>query len=198
MPSRRRASASGAVTLGLCVVSSSRYRQPASRRARSANGRKGSPGAWRVQKMYVRGRAAPAPVSFTGWVKQPRGWGTRRGRIQAASSALVSGGKGCYAELARAALAYSPLLLFLDPGVEACLENCRSRPWEPHKYASKREQDERLAFLLDWVRDYDARDGDLSRAAHERLFGAYDGPKQRVTTTVDVARVDDLIGTRKA
>ena len=42
-------SASGAVTFGLWLASSSSYSQPASRRARSANAPKTSPGAIRVQ-----------------------------------------------------------------------------------------------------------------------------------------------------
>ncbi len=56
--------------------------------------------------------------------------------------------EGCYAPLVEATLPYSPTLLFLEPGVEACLSNCRSWPWEPHKYTSKQEQDNHLNFLL--------------------------------------------------
>jgi adenylate kinase family enzyme len=88
--------------------------------------------------------------------------------------------EGCYARLVREALAQSAILLFSDPGVDACLANCRSRPWEPHKYASKAEQDEKLAFLLSWVRDYYSRDGDLSLTAHQDLFETYRGPKLRL------------------
>lgn len=86
--------------------------------------------------------------------------------------------EGCYASLIAAALPERPLLVFLDPGVDACLANCRARPWEPHKYASKDEQDARLAFLLEWVSQYDRRDGELSRGGHRELFEQYDGPKQ--------------------
>ena len=89
------------------------------------------------------------------------------------------------------ALAYSPILLFIDPGVEACLANCRSRPWEPHKYASKDEQDEKLEFLLSWVRDYDSREGDLSLTAHQALFEGYRGLKLRLAH-VERSLIDDL------
>jgi len=88
--------------------------------------------------------------------------------------------EGCYAALAGETLRHRPLLLFLEPGVEVCLDHCRRRPWEPHKYDSKSEQDARLAYLLGWVRDYYTRDGDLSLAAHQGLFDAYDGPKRKV------------------
>ncbi len=85
--------------------------------------------------------------------------------------------EGCYAGLIGVALAQRPLLLFLNPGEAQCVANCQARPWEPHKYASKAEQDERLAFLLAWVRDYTTRSGDMSLAGHRACFAAYAGPK---------------------
>jgi adenylate kinase family enzyme len=88
--------------------------------------------------------------------------------------------EGCYAELIGRALEHTPILLFVDPGVEACLNNCRNRPWEPHKYASKAEQDEKLEFLLSWVREYYAREGDLSWTRHQALFESYRGLKLRL------------------
>jgi adenylate kinase family enzyme len=97
--------------------------------------------------------------------------------------------EGCYASLVRAALAYSPVLLLLEPGVEACLANCRKRPWEPHKYASKQVQDQHLEFLLAWVHEYYSRAGDLSLAAHQALFDEYRGPKHKLTTRVDASEL---------
>src|SRR5690349_20107866 len=44
--------------------------------------------------------------------------------------------EGCYGEPAQAALAHCTLLVFLNPGMEACLANNLKRSWEPHKYAS--------------------------------------------------------------
>jgi adenylate kinase family enzyme len=99
--------------------------------------------------------------------------------------------EGCYAALVRHALEHSPILLFIEPGVDACLKNCRSRPWEPHKYASKAEQDEKLAFLLSWVGEYYSRDGDLSLAAHRTLFEGYRGPKLRLAHR-ETSFLDDL------
>src|SRR4051812_33820196 len=68
--------------------------------------------------------------------------------------------EGCYGNLIEASLAYGPELIFLNPGLEQCLLNCRARPWEEHKYPSKQEQDSKLAFLLQWVTGYYTRDGD--------------------------------------
>lgn len=101
--------------------------------------------------------------------------------------------EGCYANLAQAALEWSPLLLFLEPGVAACLSNCRSRPWEPHKYSSKQAQDEKLDFLLSWVRQYYERDGDHSLGAHQALFDSYAGRKYKLTHRVDQQFVDNLM-----
>jgi adenylate kinase family enzyme len=88
--------------------------------------------------------------------------------------------EGCYASLIRTALRFSPRLLFLNPGKEQCIANCLLRPWEPHKYASKAQQDERFAFLLSWVADYYTRDGDMSASAHAECFHRYLGSKQEL------------------
>jgi adenylate kinase family enzyme len=85
--------------------------------------------------------------------------------------------EGCYASLIGHALTLSPRLVFLNPGVDACVANCRARPWEPHKYRSKQEQDEKLAFLISWVREYYARDGDMSLVGHRDCFSGYAGSK---------------------
>lgn len=100
--------------------------------------------------------------------------------------------EGCYAGLVQAALPFQPLLLFVDPGMEACLANAQGRPWEPHKYASKEAQDGKLAFLLAWIRGYDTREGELGRDAHEALFQGYPGPRHRLTTRVDSAFIHAL------
>ncbi|MBY0509296.1 MAG: AAA family ATPase [Rhodospirillaceae bacterium] len=89
--------------------------------------------------------------------------------------------EGCYGRLAEYALRWQPELIFVNPGEAACLANCRARPWEPHKYASKAEQDSKLKFLLNWVSDYYTRDGDMSLARHRAIFDAYSGPKREIT-----------------
>jgi adenylate kinase family enzyme len=89
--------------------------------------------------------------------------------------------EGCYADLIAASFPWKPELIFLDPGREVCLANCRRRPHEPHKYPTKEEQDQKLDFLLGWVADYYTRDGLMSHRAHTDLFERYAGPKRRVT-----------------
>lgn len=85
--------------------------------------------------------------------------------------------EGCYAELIERALPHCSRLVFMNPGVDACLRNNERRDWEPHKYASKEDQDRMLPFLQSWVADYYTRDDDWSLAAHRRLFDAFAGEK---------------------
>ena len=86
--------------------------------------------------------------------------------------------EGCYADLLELVVPGCTEMIFLNPGVEACIENCRARPWEPHKYASKAAQDENLEMLIQWVREYETRDDELSLASHRRLFESFSGVKR--------------------
>lgn len=94
--------------------------------------------------------------------------------------------EGCYSSLVEAALEQGAHLVFMNPGRAQCEANCRARPWEPHKYASREEQDQRLAFLLSWVADYYVRDGDMSLAGHRACFAAYAGPKAELTAQLSL------------
>lgn len=89
--------------------------------------------------------------------------------------------EGCYGDLIETAAPVCTELVFLNPGLDTCLANCRRRPWEPHKYASQSAQDEMLPALLDWVRGYYVRDDAWSYARHRRLFDGYAGRKREVT-----------------
>jgi adenylate kinase family enzyme len=95
--------------------------------------------------------------------------------------------EGCYADLVEMVLPRATLFLFLNPGVDACLANARARPWEPHKYATKQEQDANLAMLLDWIRDYEARTDVFSLSAHRALFDGCDGNKLELTSREAIA-----------
>lgn len=94
--------------------------------------------------------------------------------------------EGCYGNLIDTALQFRPFLIFLNPGLESCTAHCLSRPWEPHKYASKQAQDANLQFLLSWVAEYYTRDGPMSLGAHQTVFSKYPGRK------VELERVPQL------
>lgn len=95
--------------------------------------------------------------------------------------------EGCYGELVEAASQHCTELVFLNPGVETCLERNRKRPWEPDKYKSKEAQDAMLGNLLAWVAGYYERDDAWSYRAHRRLFDAFEGCKSEHTDAADVA-----------
>ncbi len=98
--------------------------------------------------------------------------------------------EGCYGELVEAAAPASTELVFLNPGLEACLANNRRRPWEPHKYASAAAQDAMLGHLQAWVEGYYSRDDAWSLAAHRRVFERHSGRKREATGPLSPADLD--------
>ena len=95
--------------------------------------------------------------------------------------------EGCYADLLEVTLARCTRLVFLNPGVEACIANARARPWEPHKYATKEAQDANLEMLVGWIRDYETRRDVFSLGAHRALFDGYAGDKVELTSREAIA-----------
>lgn len=89
--------------------------------------------------------------------------------------------EGTYGDLIEIAVPHAEEIRFLNPGVEACVANCRSRPWEPEKYATQAEQDAMLEFLIDWVRQYDQRTDEYSLSRHRAIYDAFEGPKKMIT-----------------
>ncbi|MFD0739775.1 AAA family ATPase [Lysobacter koreensis] len=85
--------------------------------------------------------------------------------------------EGCYGELVQATSHHCTELVFLNPGLETCLEHNRTRPWEPHKYASKEAQDGMLENLQAWVAGYYERQDQWSYHAHRRIFDSFRGRK---------------------
>ena len=88
--------------------------------------------------------------------------------------------EACYSDLLELVLPECSELIFLNPGVEACVAHCRARPWEPSKYESKAAQDANLEMLIDWVRQYDTRGDEFSLHSHRRLFKSFTGPKREL------------------
>ena len=88
--------------------------------------------------------------------------------------------EGCYGDLIEALLPRCGELIFLNPGVEACLAHCRARPWEPDKFATPEEQEAALDFLLDWVGQYEARDDEFGLARHRAIFERFGGAKREI------------------
>jgi adenylate kinase family enzyme len=100
--------------------------------------------------------------------------------------------EGCYADLAEVAAARCTTLVFLNPGFEACVANARIRPWEPHKYASKEEQDASLELLVGWIGEYATRRDVFSLTAHRALFEGFAGEKVELMTREAIASFESL------
>ena len=99
--------------------------------------------------------------------------------------------EGCYSDLLAGAVARCTRLVLLNPGVDACIANCRARAWEPHKYSSREAQDANLAMLIEWVRAYETRRDEFSLHSHRALFDAFRGEKAELSA---VPRTSDASG----
>ncbi len=97
--------------------------------------------------------------------------------------------EGCYSTLLEYAADNATEIIFLNPGVQTCQENCRDRPWEPHKYASPEAQNQNLTMLLDWVAQYDTREDEFSLQQHKMLYDTFDGPKTELTTNTQTQAI---------
>lgn len=89
--------------------------------------------------------------------------------------------EGCYTDLLNIAGSTTTDIIFLDIGLEQCIQNARERAWEPHKYDSKAAQDANLEMLIDWIKAYDKREDNFSSKAHEAFFQSFTGKKKRIT-----------------
>ena len=85
--------------------------------------------------------------------------------------------EGCYADIIEAASGRCTELVFLNPGLKACLANNLWRPWEPEKYESPEKQNAMLENLQAWVEAYYARNDVFSYEAHRRVFDSFRGAK---------------------
>lgn len=99
--------------------------------------------------------------------------------------------EGCYADLANHILPHCTELRFLNPGIETCVTRCNARPWEPDKFKTPHAQQEALAYLIEWVRDYETRTDEFGHASHRRLFDQFTGPKREYTS--NTSNADDCL-----
>lgn len=98
--------------------------------------------------------------------------------------------EGCYGDLIEVAATEATELWFLNPGVEACLRNCRARSWEPHKYPTREAQEGNLKALLEWVAQYPTRTDEFSLAAHRAIFDGFTGSKREFKSNAAADRYD--------
>ena len=98
--------------------------------------------------------------------------------------------EGCYADLLETVITEASEIIFLNLPVDACISNAKNRPWEPHKYASKLEQDGKLEMLIGWIAQYAERKDEFSRSSHEKLFNDYRGKKTMYINNESIGRIN--------
>jgi len=54
--------------------------------------------------------------------------------------------EGCYTDLLKLVEKYATKIIFLNLDVSHCINNANKRPWEPHKYKSKDDQDNKPRY----------------------------------------------------
>lgn len=97
--------------------------------------------------------------------------------------------EGCYADIIEPLLEHCDQLIFLNPGIDACISHCRSRPWEPEKFRSRQEQDDNLENLLQWVSSYESRTEEYGLARHRKLFDSFNFKKREYNDPSEYASV---------
>ena len=66
---------------------------------------------------------------------------------------------------------------FLNPPFEVCRERAMSRPWDPKKSKSLKEQREMVQKYEAWFKSYPERNDETSLLAHRELFYSFTGFK---------------------
>lgn len=97
--------------------------------------------------------------------------------------------EGCYADIVEPLLAHCDELIFLNPGVDACMAHCRSRPWEPDKFSSSKDQDENLDNLNQWVCSYEERSDEYGLSRHRELYLSFVGKKREFNHPSEYASI---------
>lgn len=93
--------------------------------------------------------------------------------------------EGCYVDLLSFVEKQADELIFLNVSVDQCIENAVSRPWEPHRYTTKYDQDENLDMLIKWIKWikwYEHRDDVFSHQAHLLFYQQFTNKKQMIVS----------------
>lgn len=94
--------------------------------------------------------------------------------------------EGCYIDLVDLLNEKATEIIFMDLNEQACKENAKSRPWEPHKYESKAAQETNLVMLIEWISQYYLREDEFSYQSHLAFFNRYIGKKSRLVENPSV------------
>ncbi len=90
--------------------------------------------------------------------------------------------EGCYSDLLSMVIKEAQEVVFLNLPISECISNAKKRPWEPHKYPSKKAQDQNLEMLIDWIAQYELRTDSFSKKSHCALYDGFQGKKTMYTS----------------
>jgi adenylate kinase family enzyme len=85
--------------------------------------------------------------------------------------------EGCQGELLEIVVRYATQMIFLNPGPDVCMENHKSRPWEPDNYLSFSIQKGFMIESLIGIAEYYERQDLCSLHFHQWLFDNFSGKK---------------------
>ena len=89
--------------------------------------------------------------------------------------------EGCYTDLLKLSSPRASEAIFMNLSIDQCIENARNRPWEPHKYKTKKDQDNNLSMLIEWISQYRKRDDMFSFRSHTKFYESFTGMKSMRT-----------------
>lgn len=89
--------------------------------------------------------------------------------------------EGCYTDLLEFSSPKASEAIFMNLSIDQCIENAKSRSWEPHKYRNKEDQDKNLGMLIEWISQYRERDDVFSFHSHIEFYENFHGIKSMRT-----------------
>ncbi len=90
--------------------------------------------------------------------------------------------EGCYGSMIKELIHSCTELYFLNPGIDASVNNNAKRLWEPHKYESMTIQNAHFDKLQEWVKQYKNRKDEFSYDYHRMIFSDFSGLKYEHTS----------------
>ncbi len=101
--------------------------------------------------------------------------------------------EGCYSDLIDLVLDESTEIIYMKLPIQLCILNAQKRPWEPHKYPSKKDQDKNLDMLINWISEYSTRTDTFSEFAHDQIFMNYQCKKNIIKSNEHLEEYDNLL-----
>ncbi|WP_244129682.1 adenylate kinase [Burkholderia gladioli] len=144
----------------------------------------GSGTSWLSEQFAISLGGAGADFALVNW--EPGGYNLARKREEVISMARVAAAEECwviegiYGWIVSEILPAASALVWIDVDEAECVANI-------HQRGMRRGADaQSLAELLGWAESYCSRSGSSSYGAHKAIYNAFEGPKARLKSRVQV------------